>query len=60
MEEGPWAGLRRRLDFHFQEDKSIMTTINEQDVRSETIRVRRATERGHAKYDWLDKGLSQN
>lgn len=31
-----------------------MTTINEQNVRSETLRVRRAAERGHAKYDWLD------
>ena len=31
-----------------------MATINRQDVRAETIRVRRAAERGHAKYDWLD------
>ena len=31
-----------------------MATINEQNVRAETIRVRRAAERGHAKYDWLD------
>ncbi|MGA2257539.1 MAG: pirin family protein, partial [Thermoguttaceae bacterium] len=29
-------------------------TINEPEVRSETIRVRRANERGHAQYDWLD------
>jgi redox-sensitive bicupin YhaK (pirin superfamily) len=31
-----------------------MATIYDQDVRTETIRVRRAAERGHAKYDWLD------
>ncbi len=31
-----------------------MSIINEQAVRSETIRVRRAAERGHAKYHWLD------
>jgi redox-sensitive bicupin YhaK (pirin superfamily) len=29
-----------------------MSTIN--DMRTETIRVRRASERGHAQYDWLD------
>ncbi len=31
-----------------------MLTINELNVRPETIRVRRAGERGHAQYDWLD------
>ena len=31
-----------------------MATINEPSVRTETIRVRQAAERGHAKYDWLD------
>ena len=31
-----------------------MSTINELNVRAETIRVRRAAERGHAQYDWLD------
>ena len=31
-----------------------MSTINELNVRPETIRVRRAAERGHAQYDWLD------
>ena len=31
-----------------------MSTINEWNVRPETIRVRRAAERGHAQYDWLD------
>jgi quercetin 2,3-dioxygenase len=31
-----------------------MATINERDVRSDTIRVRQAANRGHAKYDWLD------
>jgi quercetin 2,3-dioxygenase len=31
-----------------------MATISDQDVRAETIRVRRAAERGHANYDWLD------
>jgi len=31
-----------------------MQTINEPELRSETIRVRRAVERGHAQYDWLD------
>ena len=31
-----------------------MATINDQDVRSKSIRVRRAADRGHAKYDWLD------
>lgn len=35
-----------------------MSSINELDVRSETIRVRRAAERGHAQYDWLDIYLS--
>lgn len=31
-----------------------MSVIHERDVRPETIRVRRANERGHAQYDWLD------
>lgn len=31
-----------------------MSTINEVNMRSETVRVRRAAERGHATYDWLD------
>jgi redox-sensitive bicupin YhaK (pirin superfamily) len=31
-----------------------METISEPKVQSETIRVRRASERGHAQYDWLD------
>ncbi len=31
-----------------------MSTISETNLRSETIRVRRAAERGHARYDWLD------
>ena len=31
-----------------------MSTINELNVRPATIRVRRAAERGHAQYDWLD------
>jgi redox-sensitive bicupin YhaK (pirin superfamily) len=31
-----------------------MSTISELNVRPETIRVRRASERGHAQYDWLD------
>ena len=31
-----------------------MTTIIEQNMKTETVRVRRATERGHANYDWLD------
>jgi quercetin 2,3-dioxygenase len=31
-----------------------MSILNEQDVLSETVHVRRAAERGHAKYDWLD------
>ena len=31
-----------------------MSTINEFEVRPETICVRRAAERGHAQYDWLD------
>ena len=31
-----------------------MSTINELDVRSDTIRARRAAERGHARYNWLD------
>ena len=31
-----------------------MATINDQDVRSLNIRVRRAADRGHANYDWLD------
>jgi len=31
-----------------------MSTVNELHVRPETIRVRRAGERGHARYDWLD------
>jgi quercetin 2,3-dioxygenase len=53
-ENGLWTIIGRRIGFHFHEDKSIMTTINEQDVRSETIRVRRAAERAHARYDWLD------
>jgi hypothetical protein len=36
------------------EEKYNMSTISELEVRSETIRVRRAAERGHAQYDWLD------
>lgn len=31
-----------------------MATIHEPQVQAETFRVRRATERGHATYDWLD------
>ena len=31
-----------------------MSTINELEVHSKNIRVRRANERGHAQYDWLD------
>lgn len=31
-----------------------MSTINEMNVQPETIYVRRATDRGHALYDWLD------
>jgi redox-sensitive bicupin YhaK (pirin superfamily) len=31
-----------------------MTTIKEQDVPLEAVRVRLAAERGHAQYDWLD------
>ncbi len=31
-----------------------MATIHEPNVRAESIRVRRAAERGHARYDWLD------
>lgn len=31
-----------------------MSTIYGQGTQAETIRVRRAAERGHAKYDWLD------
>jgi quercetin 2,3-dioxygenase len=31
-----------------------MSTISELKVQPETIRVRRAGERGHAQYDWLD------
>lgn len=31
-----------------------MATIDERNVQAETIRVRRAAERGHARYDWLD------
>lgn len=31
-----------------------MSTVNEVNVRPESIRVRRAAERGHALYDWLD------
>jgi quercetin 2,3-dioxygenase len=31
-----------------------MSTINELNVQSGTIRVRRAAQRGHAAYDWLD------
>jgi redox-sensitive bicupin YhaK (pirin superfamily) len=36
------------------EEKNTVSTINELNVRPETIRVRRAAERGHAQYDWLD------
>ncbi len=35
-------------------EKENMSTINELNVRPETIRVRRAAERGHAQYAWLD------
>ena len=31
-----------------------MSTISELDIQSRNIRVRRANERGHAQYDWLD------
>lgn len=31
-----------------------MATINDQDVRSLNIRLRRAADRGHTNYDWLD------
>jgi hypothetical protein len=31
-----------------------MSTIHQWNVRPETIRVRRAGDRGHAQYDWLD------
>jgi hypothetical protein len=31
-----------------------MSTISELKVHSKNIRVRRAAERGHAQYDWLD------
>ena len=31
-----------------------MPTIHEMNVRPATVRVRRAAERGHAQYDWLD------
>jgi redox-sensitive bicupin YhaK (pirin superfamily) len=39
--------------FPFEENQT-MATINEPNVQSESIRVRRAAERGHANYDWLD------
>jgi quercetin 2,3-dioxygenase len=31
-----------------------MSTINELEIQSKNIRVRRAAERGHAQYDWLE------